>query len=92
MDSEKRSVLLAHHNLEVTQAELARCREAIRGGSIWQLAERRSHSSPQLRDAFTWVLEQLEVIPDGPVGVSALDLMVSTNPVRSGGEKLSYDI
>ena len=92
MDSEKRSVLLAHHNLEVTQAELARCREAIRNGSIWQLAERRSHASPQLRDAFTWVLEQLEEIPDGPVGVSALNLMASTDPVRSGGEKLSDDI
>jgi len=92
MDSEKRSVLLAHHNLEVTQAELARCREAIRDGSIWQLAEQRSHVSSQLRDAFTWVLEQLEEIPDGPVGVSALNLMASTNPVRSGGEKLSDDI
>jgi len=92
MDPEERSVLLAHHNLEITQAELARCREAIRNGSIWQLAERRSHASPQLRDAFTWVLEQLEKIPDGPVGVSAIDLMVSTNPVRSGGEKLSDDI
>jgi 7-cyano-7-deazaguanine tRNA-ribosyltransferase len=92
MDPEERSVLLAHHNLEITQAELARCREAIRNGSIWQLAERRSHASPQLRDAFTWVLEQLEEIPDGPVGISAIDLMVSTNPVRSGGEKLSDDI
>ncbi len=92
MDSELRSVLLAHHNLEITQAELARCREAIRNGSIWQLAERRSHASPQLRDAFTWVLEQLEDIPDGPVGVSTLDLMASTDPVRSGGEKLSDDI
>ena len=92
MDHEERSVLLAHHNLEVTQAELARCREAIRSGSIWQLAERRSHASPQLRDAFVWVLEQLVKFPDGPVGVSALDLMTSTDPVRSGGEKLSDDI
>ena len=91
MDSEVRSVLLAHHNLEATQAELARCREAIRDGSIWQLAERRSHANPHLRDAFAWVLEQLEDIPDGPVGTSALDLLASTDPVRSGGENLSDD-
>ena len=92
MNPEERSILLAHHNLEVTQAELARCREAIRDGSIWQLAERRSHANPHLRDAFAWVLEQLEDIPDGPVGTSALDLLASTDPVRSGGENLSDDI
>ena len=39
MGDEERSTLLAHHNLEVTQSELARCREAIRSGTIWQLAE-----------------------------------------------------
>ena len=92
MNPEERSILLAHHNLEVTQAELARCREAIRDGSIWQLAELRSHANPHLRDAFAWVLEQLEDIPDGPVGTSALNLLASTDPVRSGGENLSDDI
>ncbi len=92
MDSDERSTLLAHHNLEVTQAELARCREAIRNGTIWQLAEQRSHSSPQLRDAFLWVLEQLYELADDPVGVTTINLMASTNPVRSGGEHLSDDV
>jgi len=92
MGAEERSTLLAHHNLEITQAELARCREAIRDNSIWQLAERRSHASPHLRDAFEWVLEQLEDVPDGPVGDSALELLASTDPLRKGGERLSEDI
>ena len=53
MDAGDRSTILAKHNLEVTQSELAKCREAIRNGSIWQLAEKRSHSSPYLREAFS---------------------------------------
>ena len=52
MDKKSRTALLARHNLEVTQRELSRCREAIRNGSIWNLAERRSHTSPYLRKAF----------------------------------------
>ena len=92
MDEEERSILLAHHNLEVTQTELARCREAVREGRIWQLAERRSHANPQLREAFLWVLDQLEEIPDEPSGETALQMLASTNPVRMGREDLSDDV
>ena len=92
MESKEREKVLARHNLEVTQSELARCREAIRNGKIWQLAEERSHSSAQLREAFLWVLEQLDDPDDGPVGVSAMRMISSTNPVRSGGENLVDDI
>ena len=92
LDSKQREKVLARHNLEVTQSELARCREAIRNGKIWQLAEERSHSSAQLREAFLWVLDQLEEPDDGPVGVSSLRMISSTNPVRKGGEKLVEDI
>jgi 7-cyano-7-deazaguanine tRNA-ribosyltransferase len=92
MESKEREKVLARHNLEVTQSELARCREAIRNGKIWQLAEERSHSSGQLREAFLWVLEQLDEPDGGPVGVSAMRMISSTNPVRSGGENLVDDI
>ncbi len=92
MSKERRSEILAHHNLEVTQAELARCREAIRDGSIWKLAEVRSHASPRLREAFEWVLDQLEELDDSEVGSTLLELMASTNPIRKGGESLSEDI
>ena len=92
MDKNDRTILLSRHNLEITQAELSRCREAIRDGKIWQLAEQRSHSSPQLRTAFLWVLDQLADPDEGPVGESILDMISSTNPVRKGGESISHDI
>ena len=50
-----RERLLAHYNLEVTLAELARCKQAVRDGRIWQLAEQRSRQHPALREAFLWL-------------------------------------
>jgi 7-cyano-7-deazaguanine tRNA-ribosyltransferase len=92
MEKDERSIILAKHNLEVTQAELARCREAIRNGTIWELAEKRSHSSPHLREAFVWLQEQLDDPDDGPVGDSVLRIIASTNPLRRGGEGLGEEI
>ena len=92
MDRDERSVMLAKHNLEVTQSELARCREAIRNGTIWELAEKRSHASPYLRGAFLWLQEQLDDPDDGPIGDSVLRMIASTNPLRGGGEGLGDEI
>ena len=55
MKPKQREELLAHFNLEVTLAELARCKQAVRDGKIWQLAEQRSHQHPALREAFLWL-------------------------------------
>ncbi|RJU92364.1 MAG: tRNA guanosine(15) transglycosylase TgtA [Candidatus Poseidoniales archaeon] len=55
MRPKQREELLAHFNLEVTLAELARCKQAVRDGKIWQLAEQRSHQHPALREAFLWL-------------------------------------
>tara|TARA_E500000081_G_scaffold155176_1_gene194845 strand:- start:4885 stop:6366 length:1482 start_codon:yes stop_codon:yes gene_type:complete len=92
MDRDERSVILAKHNLEVTQSELARCREAIRDGTIWELAEKRSHASPYLRESFLWLQEQLDDPDDGPIGDSVLRMIASTNPLRGGGEGLGDEI
>ena len=92
MGAEDRCRLLARHNLEITQAELSRCREAVRRGTIWQLAEQRSHCSPHLRDAFVWLQHQMLEPDEGPIGESVLSLISSTNPIREGGESLSEDI
>ena len=51
----EKEAMLAHYNLEVTLAELARCKQAVRDGKIWQLAEQRSHQHPALREAFLWL-------------------------------------
>lgn len=55
MSPNDKEQLLAHYNLEVTLAELARCKQAVRNGKIWQLAEQRSHQHPALREAFLWL-------------------------------------
>ena len=92
METDGRSEILARHNLEVTQAELARCREAVRNGTIWELAEQRSHCSPYLREAFLWLQDQMDQPDDGPVGHSVLSLIASSDPLRQGGERLGEDI
>jgi 7-cyano-7-deazaguanine tRNA-ribosyltransferase len=55
LPAKEREQLLAHFNLEVTLAELARCKQAVREGRIWQLAEQRSHQHPALREAYLWL-------------------------------------
>ena len=55
LDDDERTTLLAKYNLEVTLAELSRCKQAVFEGTIWQLAEQRSHQHPALREAFLWL-------------------------------------
>ena len=55
LNKKEKTALLARYNLEVTLAELDRCKQAIRDGTIWRLAERRSHQHPALREAFLWL-------------------------------------
>lgn len=92
MDKKSRSALLARHNLEVTQRELSRCREAIRNGSIWNLAERRSHASPHLRKAFKQVLEAIREESELPSGRRLASIISSTDPVRPSSEPFSEDV
>ena len=55
LEKDERTNLLARYNLEVTLAELSRCKQAVHEGTIWQLAEQRSHQHPSLREAFLWL-------------------------------------
>ena len=56
LDKDEKLKILARYNLEMTLAELSRCRQAVREGKIWELAEKRSHQHPSLRDAWNFVL------------------------------------
>ncbi len=76
-----RCELLARHNLEVTASELARCRQAIRDGSIWKLVEERSHTNAALREATEYLYDNM---PEG--------LVAATNPLRDGGVRTSQDL
>ena len=55
MDDGSRCRILAEHNLDVSIAELDRCRQAVTDGTIWELAEARSQQHPALREAFLWL-------------------------------------
>ncbi|MCS5536165.1 MAG: hypothetical protein NZ802_09960, partial [Candidatus Poseidoniales archaeon] len=81
MPDDARCQLLARHNLEVTASELARCRQAIRDGTIWGLVEERSHTNTALREATEYLYDNM---PES--------LIAATNPLRSGGVRVSQDL
>jgi len=87
MEEKQRTDLLARYNLEITQAELARCREAVRSGKIWSLVEQRSHSSPELREAYLFLKDKLMINED----TTSSEIIRSSSPVRSGSERWTSD-
>ena len=91
MSKPERTSLLARHNLEVSQRELARCREAVRNGSIWGMAERRSHSSQHLREAFLGIIRE-RTDPNEPSAKRIRSIIRSTDPIRPSSEPLSEDL
>ena len=88
MGKKERTELLSRFNLEITQAELARCRQAIRTGTLWALVEQRSHSSPELRESF---LHIMEVISTGALSENIVGqrMIEASAPIRSGSVKWS---
>ena len=52
---------LAEHNLLVSLEEVGQVRQAIRDGTLWELAERRSVGHPALRAGLAAVLERPEL-------------------------------
>jgi 7-cyano-7-deazaguanine tRNA-ribosyltransferase len=51
-----REALLARHNLAITLLEMARIREAIRKGTLWELVDDRCRSHPRLLDGYRALL------------------------------------
>jgi 7-cyano-7-deazaguanine tRNA-ribosyltransferase len=51
-----REGLLARHNLSVTLLEMARIREAIRDGTLWELVDDRCRGHPRLLDGYRALL------------------------------------
>ena len=80
LPDDARCELLARHNLEITASELARCRQAVRDGTIWKLVEERSHTNASLREATEYLYTNM---PEA--------LVASTNPLRNGGVRMSED-
>jgi 7-cyano-7-deazaguanine tRNA-ribosyltransferase len=55
-----REALLARHNLAVTLLELARIRESIREGTLWELVDERCRGHPRLLDGYRAFLGHAE--------------------------------
>lgn len=58
--SEERERLLALHNLYVTVAEIARIRQAIVDGTLWELVDDRCRGHPQLLSGYHALLQHAE--------------------------------
>ncbi len=58
IEPEKRTRLLALHNLHVILAEIRRIREAIRGEYLFEYVQERVRSHPRLLEAFRYLLER----------------------------------
>jgi 7-cyano-7-deazaguanine tRNA-ribosyltransferase len=58
--SPDRQRLLALHNLAVTLAEIARLRQAILDGTLWELVDERCRSHPRLLDGYRELLRATE--------------------------------
>ena len=96
MDENERNELLSTYNLEITLAELSRCRQAIRDGNIWHLAEKRSHEHPALRQAWLWLTTAPQPSEQRGEWEDAWDWIVDsqksprTGSVKWGGEDTHF--
>jgi len=67
LPAEERERRVAYHNLWVSVEEVARVRQAIRDGTLWELAERRSTAHPALRAGLREAMAHSEVfLPSEP--------------------------
>ncbi len=63
-NSKERERLLALHNLYVTLAEIARIRQAISDGTLWELVDERCRSHPQLLSGYRELLNYGESLEE----------------------------
>ncbi len=54
----ERTKIIAKFNLEISLREMARVREAVRKGRIWEYVERKSAEHPAIEEAVNYLLEQ----------------------------------
>jgi 7-cyano-7-deazaguanine tRNA-ribosyltransferase len=60
-----REQLLALHNLQVTLAEIARIRQAILDGTLWELVDERCRNHPRLLNGYRTLLTCAEELEKG---------------------------
>ncbi len=79
----ERELRIAEHNLSVSSEEIARVRQAIRDGTIWELAERRSTGHPALAAGMRAAIRGTRVfLPTEPESRRAFRTTVATSGLR----------
>jgi 7-cyano-7-deazaguanine tRNA-ribosyltransferase len=80
---EERELRIAEHNLSASAEEVARVRQAIRDGTIWELAERRSTGHPALAAGMRVAIRGTRVfLPTEPESRRAFRTTVATSGLR----------
>ena len=79
----EREPRIAWHNLVVSAEEIGTVRQAIREGTLWELAERRTAGHPALRAGLTTAVEHPETfLPTEPASRRAFREVVDASPSR----------
>ena len=94
LDKQARIEILSKYNLEITLAELSRCRQAVRDGNIWRLVEQRSHQHPALRDAYLWLTTNpaaVEYVKSININLPLDEITSSQDSVNQGGFEVGWN-
>jgi len=90
---EERERRLAYHNLWVCVEEVARVRQAIREGTLWELAERRSAAHPALRAGLREAMSHSEVfLPSEPDSRRAFREVLSESRARPAAQRFRHAV
>jgi 7-cyano-7-deazaguanine tRNA-ribosyltransferase len=80
---EERELRIAEHNLSTSAEEVSRVRQAIRDGTVWELAERRSTGHPALAAGLRAAIRGTRVfLPTEPESRRAFRTTVATSRLR----------
>ena len=90
---EERERRVAYHNLRVSVEEIARVRQAIRDGTLWELAERRSAAHPALRAGLREAMAHPEVfLPSEPESRRAFREVVVESRERPAAVRFRHHV
>ena len=90
---EERERRVAYHNLVVSVEEVARVRQAIREGTLWELAERRSTAHPALRAGLREAMAHPEVfLPTEPDSRRAFREVLDESRDRPAAVRLRHGL
>jgi 7-cyano-7-deazaguanine tRNA-ribosyltransferase len=90
---EERERRVAYHNLLVSVEEIARVRQAIRDGTLWELAERRTGAHPALRAGLREALAHPDVfLPTEPDSRRAFREVIAESRDRPAAMRFRHSV